>query len=126
MSKFKFTKTGIKDMFTVEPTVFKDNRGYFMETYREDDFKKAGYDLNFVQDNQSKSTKGVLRGLHLQLNYPQGKLVRTIRGEVFDVGVDLRGDSKTYGEWHGEILYKKQKAVIHPSGICAWFFCIVR
>lgn len=71
MSKFKFTKTGIKDMFTVEPTVFKDNRGYFMETYQEDDFKKADYDLNFVQDNQSKSTKGVLRGLHLQLNYPQ-------------------------------------------------------
>lgn len=93
MGKFKFTETGIEGMFVVEPTVFEDNRGYFMETYQENDFKEAGYDLKFVQDNQSKSSKGVLRGLHLQLKYPQGKLVRVIKGEVFDVGVDLRGDS---------------------------------
>ena len=87
MGKFKFTETGIEGMFVVEPTVFEDNRGYFMETYQENDFKEAGYDLKFVQDNQSKSSKGVLRGLHLQLKYPQGKLVRVIKGEVFDVGV---------------------------------------
>ena len=113
MSKFKFTKTGIEDMFVVEPTVFDDERGYFMETYQENDFKKAGYDLNFVQDNQSKSSKGVLRGLHLQLKYPQGKLVRVIRGEVFDVGVDLRGDSPTYGEWYGEILSEDNKKQLY-------------
>ena len=113
MSKFKFTKTGIEDMFVVEPTVFDDERGYFMETYQENDFKEAGYDLNFVQDNQSKSTKGVLRGLHLQLKYPQGKLVRVIRGEVFDVGVDLRGDSPTYGKWYGEILSEDNKKQLY-------------
>ena len=99
MGKFKFTETGIDGMFVVEPTVFEDNRGYFMETYHEKEFKEEGYDLTFVQDNQSKSTKGVLRGLHLQVKYPQGKLVRVIKGEVFDVGVDLRADSPTYGKW---------------------------
>ena len=109
MKKFKFTKTGIEDMFVVEPTVFEDKRGYFMETYHEKEFKDAGYDLTFVQDNQSKSTKGVLRGLHLQVNYPQGKLVRVIKGEVFDVGVDLRADSPTYGKWYGEILSEDNK-----------------
>ena len=81
MGKFKFTETGIEGMFVVEPTVFEDNRGYFMETYHEKDFKDAGHDLTFVQDNQSKSSKGVLRGLHLQVNYPQGKLVRVIKGK---------------------------------------------
>lgn len=109
MGKFKFTDTGIEGMFLVEPTVFEDNRGYFMETYNENDFKDAGYDLTFVQDNQSKSSKGVLRGLHLQLKYPQGKLVRVIKGEVFDVGVDLRGDSETYGKWFGVILSDENK-----------------
>ena len=98
MGKFKFTETGIDGMFVVEPTVFEDNRGYFMETYHEKEFKEEGYDLTFVQDNQSKSTKGVLRGLHLQVKYPQGKLVRVIKGEVFDGGVDLRADSPTYGK----------------------------
>ena len=109
MGKFKFIETGIEGMFVVEPTVFEDNRGYFMETYQENEFKEAGHDLTFVQDNQSKSTKGVLRGLHLQLNHPQGKLVRVIKGKVFDVGVDLRGDSPTYGKWHGEILSEENK-----------------
>ena len=113
MGKFKFTETGIEDMFVVEPTVFEDNRGYFMETFQENDFKEAGHDLTFVQDNQSKSSKGVLRGLHLQLNYPQGKLVRVIKGEVFDVGVDLRGDSPTYGKWYGEILSEENKKQIY-------------
>ena len=109
MGKFTFTDTGIDGMFLVEPTVFEDNRGYFMETYNENDFKDAGYDLTFVQDNQSKSSKGVLRGLHLQLKYPQGKLVRVIKGEVFDVGVDLRADSETYGKWFGAILSDENK-----------------
>ncbi len=113
MSKFKFTKTEIEGMFIVEPTVFDDNRGYFMETYNENDFKDAGYDLTFVQDNQSKSTKGVLRGLHLQVNYPQGKLVRVIKGEVFDVGVDLRADSPTYGKWVGAILSDENKKQLY-------------
>ena len=113
MGKFKFTETGIEDMFVVEPTVFEDNRGYFMETFQENDFKEAGHDLTFVQDNQSKSTKGVLRGLHLQLKYPQGKLVRVIKGEVFDVGVDLRGDSPTYGKWYGEILSEENKKQLY-------------
>ena len=109
MGKFKFSETGIEGMFVVEPTVFEDNRGYFMETYHEKEFSDAGYDLTFVQDNQSKSSKGVLRGLHLQVNYPQGKLVRVIKGEVFDVGVDLRADSPTYGKWYGEILSDENK-----------------
>ena len=109
MGKFKFTETGIDGMFVVEPTVFEDNRGYFMETYNKEEFKEEGYDLTFVQDNQSKSTKGVLRGLHLQVKYPQGKLVRVIKGEVFDVGVDLRADSPTYGKWFGAILSDENK-----------------
>ena len=113
MGKFKFTQTGIEDMFVVEPTVFEDNRGYFMETFQENDFKDAGYDLKFVQDNQSKSSKGVLRGLHLQLKYPQGKLVRVIKGTVFDDGVDLRGDSPTYGKWYGEILSEDNKKQLY-------------
>lgn len=113
MGKFKFTETGIEGMFVVEPTVFEDNRGFFMETFQENDFKEAGYDLKFVQDNQSKSSKGVLRGLHLQLKYPQGKLVRVIKGEVFDVGVDLRGDSPTYGKWFGAVLSEENKKQLY-------------
>lgn len=113
MGKFNFIETGIEGMFVVEPTVFEDNRGYFMETFQENDFKDAGYDLKFVQDNQSKSTKGVLRGLHLQLKYPQGKLVRVIKGKVFDVGVDLRADSPTYGKWYGEILSEENKKQLY-------------
>ena len=125
MGKFKFTDTGIKDMFVVEPTVFDDNRGYFMETYQENDFRQAGHDLTFVQDNQSKSSKGVLRGLHLQLKYPQGKLVRVIKGEVFDVGVDLRGDSPTYGKWHGEILSDENKKQLYiPPGFAHGFLVL--
>ena len=113
MGKFKFTETGIEGMFVVEPTVFEDNRGYFMETYHEKDFRDAGYDLTFVQDNQSKSSKGVLRGLHLQVNFPQGKLVRVIKGKVFDVGVDLRANSPTYGKWFGAILSDENKKQLY-------------
>ena len=113
MGKFNFIKTGIDGMFVVEPTVFEDNRGYFMETFQEKDFQDAGYNLKFVQDNQSKSTKGVLRGLHLQVNHPQGKLVRVIKGKVFDVGVDLRANSPTYGTWYGEILSEDNKKQLY-------------
>lgn len=120
MGKFKFTQTGIKDMFIVEPSVFEDNRGYFMETYNEGDFKQAGHDLKFVQQNQSRSSKGVLRGLHLQVNHPQGKLVQVIKGEVFDVGVDLRGDSKLM-ENGLELYYLKIiKTNLYSSKICSW------
>lgn len=125
MGVFKFSETGIEGMFVVEPGVFEDNRGYFMETYNENDFKEAGYDLTFVQDNQSKSSKGVLRGLHLQINYPQGKLVRVIKGEVFDVGVDLRADSPTYGEWYGEILSdENKKQLFIPEGFAHGFLVL--
>ena len=113
MGKFRFTETGIEGMFVVEPTVFEDDRGYFMETFQENDFRDAGHDLTFVQDNQSKSIKGVLRGLHLQMNYPQGKLVRVIKGEVFDVGVDLRANSPTYGKWFGAILSEENKKQLY-------------
>lgn len=125
MGQFKFTNTKIEGMFLVEPAVFEDNRGYFMETYNENDFKDAGYDLTFVQDNQSKSSKGVLRGLHLQVNYPQGKLVRVIKGEVFDVGVDLRKDSDTYGEWFGAILSdENKKQLFIPEGFAHGFLVL--
>ena len=89
----------IEGLKVITPTVFEDRRGYFMETYNYNDYKEAGIDMAFVQDNQSASKKGVLRGLHFQINYPQDKLVRVINGEVFDVAVDLRKGSITYGKW---------------------------
>lgn len=104
MGKIKVTKCSIEGLYVIEPTVFGDERGYFVETYNKKDMIEAGLDMEFVQDNQSMSKKGVLRGLHYQKNHPQGKLVRVISGEVFDVAVDLRKNSKTYGKWHGEIL----------------------
>ena len=101
------------------------NRGYFMETYNKKDMNEAGLDMNFVQDNQSCSKKGVLRGLHFQKQYPQGKLVRVIRGRVFDVAVDLRSDSETYGRWHGvELTEDNKKAILYSRGLCSWFFSI--
>lgn len=125
MGQFKFTNTEIEGMFLVEPAVFEDNRGYFMETYNENDFKNAGYDLTFVQDNQSKSSKGVLRGLHFQVKYPQGKLVRVIKGEVFDVGVDLREGSKTYGQWFGAVLSEENKKQLFiPKGFAHGFLVL--
>ena len=98
MGKIKVTKAPIDGLYVIEPTVFGDNRGYFVETYNQQDMHEAGLDMVFVQDNQSMSTKGVLRGLHFQKQHPQGKLVRAIRGEVFDVAVDLRQGSATYGQ----------------------------
>ena len=109
MGKIKVTPCDIKGLYVIEPTVFKDERGYFMETYNQNDFHEAGLDMVFVQDNQSASKKGVLRGLHFQINYPQDKLVRAIRGEVFDVAVDLRPGSKTYGQWYGVLLSEENK-----------------
>ncbi|MBO6107808.1 MAG: dTDP-4-dehydrorhamnose 3,5-epimerase [Eubacterium sp.] len=100
---------GIAGLKVIEPMVFADERGYFMETYNYNDFKEAGIGCEFVQDNQSASKKGVLRGLHFQINYPQDKLVRVIRGEVFDVAVDIREGSSTYGKWFGVILSEENK-----------------
>ena len=110
MGKIKVTECGgIKGLKVVEPTVFGDARGYFMETYNYNDFKEAGIDQVFVQDNQSASKKGVLRGLHFQINFPQDKLVRVVNGEVFDVAVDLREGSETFGKWFGVRLSAENK-----------------
>ena len=106
MGKFKKKETGIEGLYVIEPTVFEDNRGFFMETYNKKDFEEIGINTEFVQDNQSKSIKGVLRGLHFQKEYPQAKLVRVIKGEVYDVAVDLRKDSNTYGKYYGVTLTK--------------------
>lgn len=122
MEKFKFKDTFIKDLYIIEPTVFGDDRGYFMETYNYHEFKKAGLGMVFVQDNQSKSKKGVLRGLHFQREYSQGKLVRVISGEVFDVAVDLRKDSETYGKWYGVLLNEENKRQFYvPEGFAHGF-----
>lgn len=112
MGKFKRIETNIKDLCIVEPTVFGDNRGYFMETYSKQDFKEIGIDYEFVQDNQSSSIKGVLRGLHFQKENIQGKLVRVIKGEVFDVAVDLRRESSTFGKWYGVKLSDENKKML--------------
>ena len=119
---FKFIETDIKDLFIIEPQLFGDNRGYFFETYKKKEFDEAGLIYNFVQDNQSKSKKGVLRGLHFQKKYPQAKLVRVLEGEVFDVAVDLRKDSKTYGKYVGVILSEKNKRMFMiPKGFAHGF-----
>lgn len=115
MGQIKVTKTDIEGLFIIEPTVHGDSRGYFMETYNQNDMHEAGLNMVFVQDNQSMSTKGVLRGLHFQKQYPQGKLVRVIRGEVFDVAVDLRAESKTYGKWFGIVLSAENKKQFYIS-----------
>ncbi len=109
MGKIKLTTCEIEGLYVIEPAVYGDVRGYFMETYNYEDFKEAGIGQVFVQDNQSRSVRGVLRGLHFQIHYPQDKLVRVIHGEVFDVAVDLRRGSKTYGKWHGERLSAENK-----------------
>lgn len=115
MGQIKVTKASIEGLYVIEPAVHGDKRGYFMETYNLNDMKEAGLNLHFVQDNQSMSTKGVLRGLHFQKQYPQGKLVRVIRGSVFDVAVDLRANSRTYGQWYGVELTEKNKKQFYIS-----------
>lgn len=109
MGKITVETCPIKGLFVVTPAVYGDTRGYFMETYNYNDFKEAGIDVQFVQDNQSASVGGVLRGLHFQKQYPQDKLVRVVSGEVFDVAVDLRDGSPTYGQWFGVVLSAENK-----------------
>ena len=115
MGQIKVTKCPIEGLYIIEPKVHGDHRGYFVETYNQRDMQEAGLDMVFVQDNQSMSTKGVLRGLHFQKQYPQGKLVRAIRGRVFDVAVDLRAGSPTYGAWYGVELSEENKKQFYIS-----------
>lgn len=116
---------GIEGLCVITPTVFGDNRGYFMETYNENDMKEAGIDIKFVQDNQSASTKGVLRGLHRQMNFPQSKLVRVIKGSVFDVAVDMREGSPTYLKWYGiELTEENKKQFFIPKGFAHGFLVL--
>ena len=109
MGQIKVEKTSIEGLYVIEPTVHQDERGYFVETYNQRDFEEAGLYYTFVQDNQSMSVKGVLRGLHFQKEFPQAKLVRVIRGTVFDVAVDIRKNSPTYGKWYGVELSEDNK-----------------
>lgn len=115
MGQIKVEKCPLEGLFIIEPMVHGDDRGYFMETYNQHDMKEYGLNMNFVQDNQSMSKKGVLRGLHYQKNFPQGKLVRVIKGRVFDVAVDLRANSKTYGQWYGVELTEENKKQFYIS-----------
>lgn len=115
MGQIKVEKCPIEGLYIIEPAVHGDSRGYFMETYNQNDMHEAGLDMVFVQDNQSMSTKGVLRGLHFQKEFPQGKLVRAIKGRVFDVAVDLRAGSKTYGKWFGVELSEENKKQFYIS-----------
>ena len=115
MGQIKVTKCPIEGLYIIEPKVHGDNRGYFMETYSQRDMAEAGLNMVFVQDNQSMSVKGVLRGLHFQKEYPQGKLVRVIKGRVFDVAVDLRSGSETYGQWYGVELTEDNRKQFYIS-----------
>ena len=122
---FTFTKTSIEGVTIVDVKAYGDSRGYFMETYKKPDFVAGGIDVDFVQDNQSSSTKGVLRGLHFQINHPQSKLVRVVSGEVFDVAVDLREGSPTYGKWEGVILSAENKRQFFiPRGFAHGFLVL--
>ena len=115
MGQIKVTKAPIEGLYVIEPSVHGDARGYFMETYNQKDMHEAGLNMVFVQDNQSMSTKGVLRGLHFQKQYPQGKLVRVIKGSVYDVAVDLREGSPTYGQYYGVELTEENKKQFYIS-----------
>jgi dTDP-4-dehydrorhamnose 3,5-epimerase (EC 5.1.3.13) len=125
MAKIKVIKTKIDGLVIIEPSVFGDHRGYFMETYNEEEFHKAGLTMRFVQDNESKSCQGVLRGLHFQTKFSQGKLVRATRGEVYDVAVDLRNGSPTYGQWAGALLTEENKTMFYiPEGFAHGFLVV--
>lgn len=127
MGQIKVEKNvgGIEGLCVITPAVHGDSRGYFMETYSQRDMEEAGISVPFVQDNQSMSTKGVLRGLHFQKNFPQTKLVRVIQGSVFDVAVDLRADSKTYGKWYGvELTQENKKQFLIPRGFAHGFLVL--
>lgn len=122
---FNFVKTDIDGVYIIEPKVFGDDRGYFMETYKESDFLEAGLNYRFIQDNQSKSKRGVLRGLHFQKTFPQAKLVRVLEGEVYDVAVDLRKNSPTYGKYVGVLLSSENKKMFMiPRGFAHGFIVI--
>lgn len=121
----KIIETAIPDVLLLEPTVHGDERGYFMETFRKQHFVKRGIDLEFVQDNQSRSVQGTLRGLHYQLRHPQGKLARALSGELFDVAVDIRKSSPTFGQWVGEILSGENKKQLWiPPGFAHGFYVL--
>ena len=123
--RVEYNVDGINGLCVIEPVVHGDSRGYFMETYNANDMKEAGLDITFVQDNQSMSTKGVLRGLHYQKQYPQTKLVRAIKGAVYDVAVDLRAGSPTYGKYHGELLTEEnKKQFLIPRGFAHGFLVL--
>ncbi len=115
MAQINVTKCPIEGLYVIEPAVHGDNRGYFMETYNKRDMEAFGLNMEFVQDNQSMSVKGVLRGLHFQKEFPQGKLVRVIKGRVFDVAVDIRKGSTTYGQWYGIELSEENKKQFYIS-----------
>jgi len=122
---FTFLPCPINGLVEIQPKVFGDSRGYFFECWSQRDYEKAGISSPFVQDNQSRSVKGVLRGLHFQKTHPQGKLVRTIEGEVFDVAVDLRSDSPTFGKWHSITLSaEKQNQFFIPKGFAHGFLVL--
>ena len=119
---FTFTETALRGVYIIDGKRYGDNRGYFIETYKESDFQAAGLNYRFVQDNQSASRKGVLRGLHFQKTHPQAKLVRVLRGEVYDVAVDLRGGSETYGKWAGVLLSgENHRQFMIPRGFAHGF-----
>lgn len=125
MGKLTVETCDIEGLKVLTPQVFGDNRGYFMETYQYEDFCAAGVDVQFVQDNQSSSKRGVLRGLHFQINYPQDKLVRVVNGKVFDVAVDLREGSKTFGKWYGVVLSaENKKQFFIPKGFAHGFLVL--
>ena len=122
---FTFTETSIEGVIIVDVKSYGDDRGYFMETYKKSDFVAGGINVGFVQDNQSSSVKGVLRGLHFQIKHPQSKLVRVVSGEVFDVAVDLREGSPTYGKWEGTILSAQNKRQLFiPRGFAHGFLVL--
>lgn len=119
----KFISTAIPDLIIIEPTVFGDDRGFFMETWQAEVFSQNCIDVNFVQDNHSKSRQGILRGLHYQMTHPQGKLVRVVSGEVYDVAVDMRKTSPTYGQWAAVILSAENKKMFWvPAGFAHGFY----
>ena len=125
MGNFTFIETKIKDLYIVDVKTYGDHRGYFMETYKKADFDAAGLNYCFVQDNQSSSRKGVLRGLHFQKTFPQAKLVRVLKGEVFDVAVDLRKGSETYGQWAGVLLSENNhRQFLIPRGFAHGFVVV--
>lgn len=125
MNNFEVIKTPIKDLVIIQPKVFGDERGFFLETYNKKSFEEHGLTMEFVQDNHSKSKKGVLRGLHFQTKFTQGKLVRAVKGSVYDVAVDLRKSSETYGQWYGVLLTEQNKTMFYiPEGFAHGFLAL--